>query len=100
MSAAELSKALKAPAELVEVTQELKQRDMPLIPHPFPDANPAAEQVVLLDPVGEAAELLHALHATGEDVNRLLAERAIVLDNQALDAATPPGVQAVRWRFK
>lgn len=92
--------AIRASVQLVEVTQALKQADMPLIPHPFVDLDPATHAVVLLDPVGKRAELLHELQRSGADLGEIVTSRSIVVDNEPLDAATPPGVQAVRWRFK
>lgn len=92
--------ALRAAAQVVEITQAMKQADMPLIPHPFVDLNPDTHAVVLLDPVGQRAELLHELQLAGESLGEIVTSRSIVLDNEPLDAAAPPGVQAVRWRFK
>jgi hypothetical protein len=95
----ELDAALAAQPRLVEVTQDLKQRDMTLIPHPFPDLDPATQTVVLLDPVGQRAELLHRLARAGEDVASLVSKE-LVIEADPLDAITPPGVQAAGWRFK
>ncbi len=92
--------ALRAAAQVVEITQAMKQADMPLIPHPFVNLNPDSHAVVLLDPVGRRAELLHDLQRAGESLGEIVNSRSIVIDNEPLAAAAPPGVQAVRWRFK
>jgi hypothetical protein len=81
-------------AQAVEITQALKQADMPIFPHPFPGIDPATQEAVLLDPVGEKAELLHNLLLAGEDISQLL--KRIRLGDQ-LDAIAPPGVVVRRW---
>jgi hypothetical protein len=62
--------------DAVEVTQERKHRDMPIIPHAFQGNDMTGRTVVLLDPV---AALTHdpfaiheAMHEDGDSVSRLL----------------------------
>jgi hypothetical protein len=83
-----------------EITQEIKQADMALLPHPFLQCMQDVAAVVLLDPVGRMAEQLHRLHLQGETIARLLAEDYLQIDNTPLTAQTPPGVQPVRVRWK
>jgi hypothetical protein len=88
--------AVNIQAQAVEITQALKQADMPIFPHPFPDIDPATQEAVLLDPVGDKAELLHNLLLAGEDISQLL--KHIRLGDQ-LDAIAPPGVVIRRWEL-
>jgi hypothetical protein len=100
MSLREAAETLREVNQWVQITQDMKQADMPLIPHPFIGHDQATHTVVLLDPVGSRAELLHELHKSDVDLVDEIRRRSIVLDNVPLDAVTPPGVQAVRWSFK
>ena len=84
--------------EEIEITQEIKNKDMPLIPHPFADGA-GGGTIVLIDPVGFADELAKC-HECGIDVNELIHEGYVRLDNAPLSANTPPGVVAVRARWK
>jgi len=86
--------------EEVEVTQAVKQRDMPLIPHPFIGNDLTGLRVVLLEPVGALCECLSALHAGEESIADLLHNGYLILDNDPLDLAAPPGVIPVRFRWK
>lgn len=92
--------ALSAPPELIEITQALKQADMPLLPHPFLNADPVDGGIVLLDPVSPLCGQLLGLHEQGELVIDLLTQGYLRIDNEPLDASAPPGVTAarVKWR--
>lgn len=89
---------LAEPTETVEVTRSIKNADMPLIPHPFPD-HAGGLTPVLLDPVGELAGQLLAIHQSGESVTGILRDY-LSLDNTPLKRRTPQGVRAhaARWR--
>jgi hypothetical protein len=87
-------------AEVIEVTQALKQADMPLIPHPFLDNDLTGKTVVLLDPVGGLTEKLWGLHRAGEFLGRLLHDGHLSLDNVPLVRTTPPDVIAVAASWK
>lgn len=82
------------------ITQEEKQRDMPLIPHPFGHVR-AGKTVVLLDPVGPIAEELF-LEKTygGGDIGEIVMGDKLIIDNTPSGAISPPGVMAVRARWK
>lgn len=82
----------------IEVTNEIKNADMALIPHPFIGNDLTGKTVVLLDPV-ETLDLLD-LHEMGECVSDLLYSRHLVVDNQRISRAAPAGVQpcAIRWK--
>ena len=105
-------KALKNPAlrdaelariaipQTIEVTQALKQADMPLIPHPFQGNDMIGRTVVLLDPVSALIGTLAELHATGEALGELLHDKHILLDNVPLARKSPPGVSAFTAKWK
>lgn len=91
--------ALDTNLELVQITQALKQADMPLIPHPFPGLVPGNTVVVLDPPSNLNADLLE-LHEAGESVAGLIHDGHLVVDNVALSRAAPPGVMPVACRWK
>lgn len=93
MSMAE-ARELPPGLEEEEVTQELKQRDMPLIPHPFSPLED--DTVVLLDPMDKlVADLIEGVRA-GEPMADLLIEGTLRPDNEPLRRAGPPGVMQSR----
>ncbi|MBU2539165.1 MAG: hypothetical protein KKH22_12085 [Proteobacteria bacterium] len=85
-----------------EITQEIKQADMGLIPHPFMGNDLTGLTVVLIDPVSDhtwrAAELF------GDDNHfehhDLYYKNKLTIDNAPLSRKGPPGVQVsgVRWK--
>lgn len=85
-----------------EITQAIKQADMPLIPHPFMGNDLTGLTVVLIDPVSDhtwrAAELFgddnHSEH------HDLYYKNKLIIDNTVLNRNGPPGVQVagVRWK--
>lgn len=87
--------------EQVEITQTIKQADMPLIPHPFLRNGLDGKTVVLLDPVADITWQLAEMHAQGVSSNELLHDDYLRVDNTALRRAGPPGVMVVpfRWRL-
>lgn len=86
----------------VEITQAMKQQDMPLIPHPFWGFSTAKYAVVMLDPVSAMCEQLWRLHSGASDsVAELLHNSHLQLDNTAIAGCNaPPGVMPVRARWK
>ena len=79
----------------IEITQAVKQADMPLIPHPFIGNDLTGLTVVLADPMSPAMRLLHDMQQSGEDVLSLFAEGTFRFDNTELGRARPPGVMSV-----
>jgi hypothetical protein len=92
--------ALDAPHQIIEITQAMKQADMPLIPHPFQCNDLTGLTVVLLDPVSALTERLLRLHDGGESIGGLLYEDHLRLDNAPLVRAGPAGVMPVAPRWK
>lgn len=95
---AALEKLAEGP-RVIEVTQALKQADMPLIPHPFIGNDLAGMTVVMLDPLSTLVAKLHEIQRSGESVCSLLHEGYVKVDNSALSAVAPPGTMpvAVNW---
>lgn len=92
-----------APLDLVEITQAVKQADMPLIPHPF-GGDLTGKTVVLVDPVSAMAERLlrfhEGFHDSPESLCGLLHDGYVRLGNVPLPRARPPGVMAVTANWK
>lgn len=86
-------------AELVEITQAVKNADMHLIPHPFVGADPL-DRIVLLDPVGKITQDLCDLHDAGEHVAHLLVSGKIAISSDILTVRAPHGVLPVRAHWK
>lgn len=82
----------------IEITHEIKNADMALIPHPFFGNDLTGKTVVLLDPV-ETLDLLD-LHEMGESVADMLYGRHLVVDSDRIARACPAGVQAcaIKWK--
>lgn len=100
--------------EAVEVTQELKNADIDLVPHPFGKV-PDGQRVVLLDPCCELMAKLAQMHDVVTDQNGLNADPHgfdysppgfllyndyIKLDNAPFKGRTPKGVLTVTPRWK
>jgi hypothetical protein len=90
--------------EVYEITQAVKQADMPLIPHPFQGNDMTGKTVVLIDPVSQMCERLLRLHeefdSTGESVGALFHGDYLRVSNTPLNRAKPPGVIAVAANWK
>ena len=82
-----------------EITQAVKQADMPLIPHPFLGNNLTGKTVVLLDPVSPLMARLLDLHDSGESVTEIVRDW-MGIGNTALVRSGPPGVMIVNAALK
>ncbi len=100
--AAWLDTVRNAPCEQIEITQEFKQSDMPLIPHPFLGNDLTDKTIVLLEPTGDICEQLFTLHENGGGVSDLIHDGHLIIGNTPLDINAPPGVVpvALKWRSK
>ena len=87
-------------ARTIEITQEMKQADMTLIPHPFGGNDMTGKTIILIDPVCRLTHTLAEMHREGTSANRLLHEDYIRIGNDALTRKGPPGVMIVKpkWR--
>jgi hypothetical protein len=79
----------------VEITQAVKQADMPLYPHPWAIDEMAGDyRVVMLNPFDEKITTL----ATGE-ITQALHNGAIKIGATVTGLHTPPGVDFVEWEI-
>ncbi len=104
---AALEAALAEPQfELVEITQAMKQADMPLIPHPWLGNDLTGQTIVLLDPIADMTHKLLMLHEqiaeanADESIGELLHDGYMKIDNAGLSRACPPGVRACAAAWK
>lgn len=91
-----------APVEFVmeEITHELKNKDMGIIPHPFGTV-PAGHHVVLLDPMSDIVRrLVDYQNAGGDDVADALSMGKIYTEDAPLNRCGPQGVMITPIRFK
>ena len=93
-----ISAKKEAIIEMVEVTQDLKQADMPLIPHPFCDD--LEGENVLLDPCSDITQALYDLHMAGENVAEIISLGYVDVSPDECGANSSPNVKAVKCKFK
>jgi len=82
------------------ITQEIKQADMPLIPHPFIGYDPQEYSVLLLDPVSELSAQLRELQSQGVSIANLIHNGFFKIGSSRLSRVSPPGVNTVTYRWK
>lgn len=86
--------------ELEEITQEIKNRDMADIPHPFFNIK-SDQKVVMLDPMSNIVKnLIEEQNAGNEEVLKYIASGKISPDNTALKRKGPKGVMQVGIKIK
>lgn len=90
-----------APIELIEreVTHEIKNADMGIIPHPFDNTS---HKIILLDPMCEKVGRLidHQNNGGGDEIVDAILKGQIYPDNDQLNRKGPPGVMQARLIFK
>lgn len=86
-----------------EITQGIKNADMPLISHPFQGNDLTGKTIVMLDPVADLTYQLFTMHSEYDDFDlaSLLTEaNAFQIDNVPLTRNGPPGVQVVSYKWR
>lgn len=103
----ELFDALDQPEhEVYEITQEVKQADMYLLPHPFISDGAKDCVCVLIDPVSDMSHRLAQIHEQQTEfdldgsIGQLFHDDYVRFDNTPLNRRTPPGVVAVQGKWK
>jgi len=91
---------LNETVEEFEITQELKQRDMPVIPHPMVGNDLSELTVVLLDPAHDETWKLAELHNSEINLGECLHNGYIKISNSNLNRVSPPGVQTCSFSWK
>jgi hypothetical protein len=94
-----LDGSLDAAMTEIEITQAVKNADMPLIPHPFTGNDLTGRTVVMLDPMHRAVRTLHDMQQAGESVSGLFHSGRIKIGNTPLTRAAPPGVMPVSFHL-
>jgi len=91
-----------APLIQEEITQEIKQADMGLIPHPFMGNDLTGKTVVMLDPVSDLNHELSELCDQHDefDLNELLHDGALVISNIGLKRSGPKGILIPSFKWK
>jgi len=72
----------------IEVTQDIKNKDMALIPHNLANCDPEyikGKSVVLVDPVSDICETLLSMHLAGESVGKLFLNGSLKIGNGKLN---------------
>ena len=86
----------------LEITQAVKQADMPLIPHPYLGDDLTGKTIVMLDPLGKLTSAIQPIIHDGgaSEICEVLHEGHITIDNSDNGAKAPPGVMPVNCSFK
>lgn len=91
-----------APTYHEEITQELYQRDMSDISHPFMGNDLTGKTVVMLDPVSDLNHKLSEMcnYYDEFDLNGLLHDGHLVVSNTGLDRFGPQGILIPSFKWK
>jgi len=85
---------------LEEITQEIKNKDMPVIPHPFSGV-PDGHTVCLFDPMDSRIRNIIEQQNNGEsEFSKAIHEGLLFCDNEKITRAGPGGVHIGRLRYK
>ena len=92
----------EAPLIEEEITQEIKQADMGLIPHPFMGNDLTGKTVVMLDPVSDLNHKLSEMCDNHDefDLNGLLHDGHIKISNTGLTRSGPAGILIPSFSWK
>ncbi len=82
------------------ITQEIKQADMNLIPHPFSGFNMTKFEPIMLDPLNDLSRTLAEMAEEGYSISQLIYEKFFIISNTQLSRAGPMGVKQVPYRWK
>jgi len=80
------------------VTHDIKNADMPLIPQPFGLVDNTT--TVLINPTSPIVDKLAILAEENQSISELLHNEHLIIDNDAVDVAAPPGVKIVNAKWK
>jgi len=84
-----------------EITQDIKQADMNLIPHPFIDNDLTEKTVVMLDPVSDLNHELAELSQHEDfDINELLHDGYLEISNEGLNRSGPSDILIPSFKWK
>lgn len=84
-----------------EVTHDVKNADMAIIPHPFIGMETGGRKVVMFNPYDDFCDNLLKLHDDGESMAHVLLRGLVKVDNVEVPGKrSPKGVMIVGARFK
>jgi len=86
----------------VEITQEIKNKDMSILPHPFVGNDMVGKEVLLLDPMDTERLIVindNSIETGEKGIQEMLYSGEIKISNTILDRATPAGVNAYGFTF-
>lgn len=88
-------------AELEEITDEIKNADMNLIPHPFGIIEPGYS-VLLLDPMSDKTQRLvsHQNNQGASDIIEIISKGHLKIDNDPIKRSCPNSVKACKFSLK
>lgn len=86
--------------DLIEITQEVQNADMPLIPQPFDESD--IDRVVLINPYDERVRKLIEIQNNGgvSEVLEIITKNYLKTDTEITDMLTPPGVKMTRMKYR
>ena len=84
----------------IEITNDFKNSDMILIPHPFQGNDLTGKTIIMFDPMSAIVERLEDLKNSGGDVNEIIFGNYLNISNEELNRARPPGVMSVSIAMK
>jgi hypothetical protein len=87
--------------QLEEITQDIKNADMGLIPHPFGDVQ-SGEKVVLIDPMDDRIQKMieYQNAGGGDEIVKAILKGQIYADSEQMNRKGPEGVMQSRLKFK
>lgn len=93
--------ALKNPKyQKIEITHNIKNRDMNIVPHPFIHVDLSNKTVCLLDPTGDIANNLRIMKDDNVDVNEIVTNYLNIQNTSISGINSPNGVMVVNVNWK
>jgi hypothetical protein len=99
LSVQDIMDGKKIEYEMQEITHEMKNADMGLIPHPFGNI-PDDHRVIMLDPMSDKVARFIELQNAGSDEITEIVTKYISLDNDKIKRGCPKGVIPCKFKFK
>ena len=85
----------------MEITQEIKKKDMPLFPHPFVGNNLTGLTIIMVDPISAVVQRLADIQneISAKEVLHMFSEGYLLVGNIPINIFSPPGVMPVAVKF-
>ena len=83
----------------IEITQEIKNADIAIIPHPFSNINLTTHDVILIDPISDMMwKMKEAFEDNLSELHDLLYNGYLIVDNNPLNRIAPVNCHMVKWK--